>query len=89
MATTHLSTHHRESAIALYEEVSSRPRTATPRWKQQLAAAKTAWARLSVAELLRSGGREQTLIDLVEERYRVSRVEADRQVQRFIRRQAS
>lgn len=89
MASSTYLTRQQDEAIATCQEVSRRRHLPASHWKRQLAAAKTAWARLSVAELLRSGGREQSLIDLVEERYATTREEAGRQVQRFILRQAS
>jgi uncharacterized protein YjbJ (UPF0337 family) len=52
-------------------------------WKQQLGAAKTAWARLTDDELLRLEGNQERLAGLVQERYALSRAEADRQVERF------
>ncbi len=53
------------------------------RWKQQMGAAKIAWGKLTDDELLRLEGHEQKLAGLVQERYAVTRNEADRQVREF------
>lgn len=53
------------------------------KWKQQVGAAKIAWGKLTEDELLRLEGHEQKLAGLVQERYAVSRDEADRQVKSF------
>lgn len=52
-------------------------------WKQQVGAAKTAWAKLTEDELLRLEGHRQKLAGLIQERYALSRAEADKQVARF------
>lgn len=78
------SARSRADAIAQYQEVAGGPGPHRANWKRQLAAAKSAWDRLSVLELLRSGGREAALVDLVEEGYAVSRDEAGRRVRRFM-----
>lgn len=53
------------------------------KWKQQVGAAKIAWGKLTEDELLRLEGHEQKLAGLVQERYAVTRDEADRQVKDF------
>lgn len=52
-------------------------------WKQQVGAAKIAWGKLTEDELLRLEGHEQKLAGLVQERYAISRDEADKQVKSF------
>ena len=53
------------------------------KWKQQVGAAKIAWGKLTEDELLRLEGHEQKLAGLVQERYAITRDEADRQVKAF------
>jgi len=52
-------------------------------WKQQVGAAKIAWGKLTEDELLKLEGHEQKLAGLVQERYAVTRDEADKQVKAF------
>lgn len=52
-------------------------------WKQQVGAAKVAWGKLTDDELLKLEGHEQNLAGLIQERYAVTRDEADRQVKAF------
>lgn len=52
-------------------------------WKQQIGAAKIAWGKLTEDELLRLEGHEQKLAGLVQERYAITRDEADAQVKSF------
>jgi uncharacterized protein YjbJ (UPF0337 family) len=52
-------------------------------WKQQVGAAKIAWGKLTEDELLRLEGHEQKLAGLVQERYAITRDEADKQVKSF------
>ncbi len=52
-------------------------------WKQQVGAAKIAWGKLTEDELLRLEGHEQKLAGLIQERYAITREEADLQVKRF------
>lgn len=54
------------------------------RWKQQVGAAKIAWGRLTTDELLTSAGHEQKLASLIQERYAITRDEAERQVKVFL-----
>lgn len=53
------------------------------KWKQQVGAAKIAWGKLTEDELLRLEGHEQKLSGLVQERYAITRDEADKQVKNF------
>lgn len=52
-------------------------------WKQRVGAAKIAWGKLTEDELLRLEGHEQKLAGLVQERYALTRDEADKQVKAF------
>lgn len=52
-------------------------------WKQQVGAAKIAWGKLTEDELLRLEGHQEKLAGLVQERYAVTRDEADKQVKSF------
>ncbi|WP_353115380.1 CsbD family protein [Nitratidesulfovibrio sp.] len=54
------------------------------KWQQQIGAAKVAWGELTDDELLQSEGHAQKLAGLVQERYAISREEAEKQVQRFL-----
>jgi uncharacterized protein YjbJ (UPF0337 family) len=54
------------------------------KWKQQVGAAKIAWGKLTEDELLESQGHIEKLAGLVQERYAVSRDEADQQVKSFL-----
>jgi uncharacterized protein YjbJ (UPF0337 family) len=53
------------------------------KWKQQIGAAKIAWGELTEDELLKSEGHQQKLAGLVQERYAVTRDEADKQIKAF------
>jgi len=52
-------------------------------WKQQVGAAKVAWARLTDDELLGVNGHPEKLVGLIQERYELSRAEAALQAQEF------
>lgn len=52
-------------------------------WKQQVGAAKIAWGKLTDDELLKVEGHAQKLAGLVQERYAITRDEADKQVKTF------
>lgn len=54
------------------------------KWEQQVGAAKVTWGKLTDDELLQSEGHLQKLSGLVQERYAISRAEADKQVKAFI-----
>lgn len=53
------------------------------KWKQQMGAAKIAWGKLTDDELLKAEGHQQKLTGLVQERYAVTRDEAEKQVTKF------
>ena len=53
------------------------------KWKQQVGAAKIVWGKLTDDELLKLEGHQDRLTGLVQERYAITRDEADRQVKSF------
>jgi len=53
-------------------------------WKQLMGRAKDSWGKLTDDDLLRVEGHAQRLTGLVQERYGISREEAEAQVQQFI-----
>ena len=53
------------------------------KWKQQMGAAKIAWGKLTADELLQAEGHQQKLTGLVQERYAITRDEAEQQVTKF------
>jgi uncharacterized protein YjbJ (UPF0337 family) len=53
------------------------------KWKQQVGGAKLAWGKLTEDEILKSEGRAEKLAGLVQERYAITRDEADKQVKEF------
>ena len=53
-------------------------------WKQAMGRAKESWGKLTDDELLKVEGNAQRLSGLVQERYGVTREEAEQQVQRFV-----
>lgn len=53
------------------------------KWKQHVGSAKIVWGKLTEDELLKSEGHAQKLAGLVQERYAVTRDEADKQVSDF------
>jgi uncharacterized protein YjbJ (UPF0337 family) len=54
------------------------------KWKQHMGAAKIAWGKLTEDDLLKSEGHAQKLAGIVQERYAISRDEADKQVKSFL-----
>lgn len=52
-------------------------------WKQHVGAAKIAWGNLTEDEILKSEGKAQRLAGIVQERYAITRDEADKQVKSF------
>ncbi|TKD38745.1 CsbD family protein [Azotobacter chroococcum] len=54
------------------------------KWKQQVGAAKLAWGKLTEDELLQAEGREEKLAGLIQERYAITRDEAEKQVKDFL-----
>ncbi|MCY1278366.1 hypothetical protein D9M68_318460 [compost metagenome] len=55
------------------------------KWNQHVGAAKIAWGKLTEDELLKSEGHEQRLSGLVQERYAITRDEAEKQVKTFLK----
>jgi uncharacterized protein YjbJ (UPF0337 family) len=53
------------------------------KWKQHMGAAKMRWGKLTDDELLTSEGHRQKIAGLVQQRYAVTRDEADKQVKHF------
>jgi uncharacterized protein YjbJ (UPF0337 family) len=53
------------------------------KWKQNVGAAKLAWGKLTEDELLKFEGRQDKLAGAIQERYAITRDEADRQVKDF------
>jgi len=53
------------------------------KWKQQIGSAKLAWGKLTEDEILKYEGRAEKLAGLVQERYAVTRDEADKQLKKF------
>ncbi|WP_430457876.1 hypothetical protein [Rheinheimera sp.] len=54
------------------------------KWHSQIQAAKSNWSKISESELLKSGGVETNLTDLVQQRYSLSQDMASKQVKSFI-----
>ncbi|MDH4559173.1 CsbD family protein [Pseudomonas sp. BN417] len=54
------------------------------KWNQHVGTAKIAWGKLGEVELLKSEGHQQRLSGLVQERYGITRDEAEKQVKRFL-----
>ena len=54
------------------------------KWKQHVGSARIAWGELTEDELLKSEGHIQKLTGLVQERYAITRDEAEKQVNNFI-----
>ncbi len=59
------------------------------KWKQHVGAAKIAWGKLTEDELLRLEGHQDRIAGAVQERYAITRDEADRQVKDFFAKIAS
>lgn len=53
-------------------------------WKQRVGAVKLAWGKLTDDEILKSEGRAEKLAGLIQERYAITRDEADKQVNQFL-----
>jgi uncharacterized protein YjbJ (UPF0337 family) len=53
------------------------------KWKQQVGAAKSAWGELTDDEILQSEGHVEKLAGLIQERYAITREEADKWVSDF------
>jgi uncharacterized protein YjbJ (UPF0337 family) len=54
------------------------------KWQQQVGTAKIAWGKLTEDELLKSEGHDQKLAGLIQERYAITRDEAEKQVKEFL-----
>lgn len=54
------------------------------KWQQQVGAAKKLWGKLTDDEIMQSNGDAEKLAGLVKERYAVNRIEADKQVKKFL-----
>jgi len=63
---------------------SMRVQKLSGQWKQHLGSAKIAWGKLTQDQLLQTEGRYQKLVGLVEERYAISKMDADKQVRAFM-----
>lgn len=59
------------------------------KWKQHVGAAKIAWGKLTEDELLKLEGHQDRLAGAVQERYAITRDEADRQVKDFFEKLAT
>jgi uncharacterized protein YjbJ (UPF0337 family) len=55
------------------------------KWKQHVGAAKIMWGKLTDDEFLKLEGQQDRLTGLVQERYAITRDEADRQVKSFFK----
>ena len=53
-------------------------------WKQYMGSAKVAWGKLTQDQLMETEGKFQKLVGLVQEKYAVSRMDADKQVRAFM-----
>jgi uncharacterized protein YjbJ (UPF0337 family) len=53
-------------------------------WKQHVGAAKVMWGKLTQDQLLQTEGRFQKLAGLIQEKYAISRMEAEKQVRTFM-----
>jgi uncharacterized protein YjbJ (UPF0337 family) len=54
------------------------------KWQQQVGSAKIVWGKLTEDELLKCEGHAQKLAGLIQERYAVTRDEADKQVKDYL-----
>ncbi|HTN33038.1 MAG TPA: CsbD family protein [Marinobacter sp.] len=59
------------------------------KWKQNVGKAKLAWGKLTEDEILKSEGRTEKLSGLVQERYAVTKEEADKQIKDFFKKHNS
>lgn len=57
------------------------------KWKQVVGSAKASWGKLTEDEILRTEGNAQKLGGLVQERYAISREEAEKQVKDFMKKE--
>lgn len=63
---------------------SMRVQKLSGQWKQHVGSAKVAWGKLTQDQLLQTEGQYQKLVGLVEEKYAVTRMDADKQVRAFM-----
>jgi uncharacterized protein YjbJ (UPF0337 family) len=54
------------------------------KWQQHVGTAKKLWGKLTDDEIMQSNGDSEKLAGLVKERYAVNRIEADKQVKKFL-----
>lgn len=65
-------------------KAEGKPDALKSKWKSKVAAAKTNWGKLSSSELLKSDGDAKLLAELVQPRYSISLVDANKQVKQFL-----
>lgn len=63
---------------------SMRVQKLSGQWKQHVGNAKVAWGKLTNDQLLQTEGHYQKLVGLVEEKYAITRIAADKQVRAFM-----
>jgi hypothetical protein len=76
------STGHQSLTKALSSPQKTKP--ADDVWQKRIGAAHKVWSKLSESELKKSAGEPAKLSELVQQRYSVSRTDADKQVKNFI-----
>lgn len=76
------STEHQSLTKALSSPQKTKP--ADDVWQKRIGAAHKVWSKLSESELKKSAGEPAKLSELVQQRYSVSRSDADKQVKNFI-----
>jgi uncharacterized protein YjbJ (UPF0337 family) len=85
------------AAMGANETMSSQQYSAMPSsvdaakgmWKRHVGAAKIAWGELTEDEILTSEGHAQKLAGLIQERYAITRDEADKQIKAFFEKHQS
>ena len=75
--------------VTLTAEVSPEFEHTMDRWRQQIGAAVLAWGQLTEAELMKLEGQGAKLIALIQERYALSKEDADKQVKAIFAKHAS
>lgn len=80
--STKTSTGHQSLTKALSSP--QKTKTADDVWQKRIGAAHKVWSKLSESELKKSAGEPAKLSELVQQRYSVSRTDADKQVKNFI-----
>jgi uncharacterized protein YjbJ (UPF0337 family) len=66
------------------QQTSSMADQVKNKWHELIGSAKTTWGKLSNDELLKSEGQAEKLGALVQQRYSISRKDADEQVKHFM-----